>query len=1520
DIAAGTYQLTVTDENDCTVLSTFHLSEPQPITVAHQTSAYNGYAISCPGAMDGFIDATIAGGTAAYDIAWTGPDGFTANTAEIHDLGAGTYTLQVTDANGCTHTAEVTLEAPLPIDVAAVTSTSPSGDAVACHGASTGTITLAIMGGALPVGVTWAGPDGYTGNGAHITGLAAGTYIATVADANGCEATVTVTLTEPAPIDVTPTISAYNEWEVSCAGATDGSIATAATGGHGTLTYAWTGPGGFSSSAAAIAGLGAGTYTLTVTDENGCSVTHTYVLEAPDPIGTLMVLGEHGDHHVSCSDAADGSIVLTVTGGTAPYTIDWNGPDGPVAGGLELHDLAAGTYTVTVTDANGCVHEASITLSAPAPMSTTVRTSTYGGDAQVSCAGAQDGSIDLTVTGATAPYTYVWSDGLGFTSTEQDISGLAPGTYTVTVTDAMGCTTTLSVTLTAPDPLTLAAELSGTEGSHVSCADALDGSIALTITGGVAPYTYLWNTNSQAGTLTGIGAGTYSVTVTDANGCTITGTWTLEAPEPITAEATVAVQPGGHGTTCHGGDDGAITTVVSGGTAPYTYAWSGPNGFTAGTADITNLFSGTYTLFITDAQGCTHTLVAQVTQPQPVTVQLNSSTVGGGHHIACAGETTGSVDLNVTGGTAGYTYAWTGPDGFSSTDAAISGLAAGTYDVTVTDANGCTGTASITLTEPDPLMADAVLSDAGAGFEVGCTNDDGAIAVTILGGTAPISFGWTGPDGFASTDAAIDGLAAGTYTLTATDANGCTLVQSWTLTAPGPITAEFDHVANTCPDDATGAIDMDVQGGAAPYTISWEGPDGFTSADAHITGLVAGDYTVTITDQLGCIAIIGTTLEGPAPLESGAYVSFFGLHNIQCHGDSTGVIELAPMGGTAPYSIMVTGPGGYASDSTAHSGLWAGDYLIAITDAHNCVMDTLITLTEPDMPIEVEVEVSVYPSGTNVSCHGASDGWINATATGGAGEFTFVWRGPDGMEWDTPFVDGLPAGDYSYELVVTDQNECTYFMEVTLTQPDSALQATIEVSQYEGGHNVPCSDAVNGTITVAATGGNGGYAFAWTGPGGFTSEADTLTGLAPGDYVLTLTDMNGCEVVETVTIGAPEPLTIALNTIAHISCHGADDGAVEAAITGGTPGHTLVWTGPFGITSSEPMISGLPPGTYCLTVTDANGCIAESCIDITEPEPLSVAVTTAPAACGEAIGTVTPAVSGGTAPYAHLWSTGPTTPELTGLEPGTYTVLVTDANGCSAMATGEVTGTPAVTADATVTGNTCHGDAEGTIALEVPSGAAPFTYAWSNGGDTPLLEGLAAGTYDVTVTDANGCTFTGSWAVWEADAIVIDTLLSVYSGGYNVSTHGGSDGSIQTGVSGGTPPYTYDWSTGAGTPDLHGLSAGEYVLTVTDANGCTAEMAITVTEPDDLAMPTGFTPNGDGANDTFFVRGLDAYPTNTFVVFNRWGNVVYDRLNYANDWAGENQQQEALPNGTYFVILKVNAGERTLQGYVDLRR
>jgi len=1524
-LGAGTYTLTVSDENGCTTLAAYTLNAPAPLAASLVPGTYGAFNTSCAGAADGFINTSITGGTVFYDVAWTGPDGFTANTVSIFSLAPGTYNLAVTDANGCSTTASRTLVAPTPLNTSLNTSTSASGDAIACAGASTGSIDLSVSGGAQPYSYAWQGPNGFSSAAQDINALAAGTYAVTVTDANGCVQVLPVTLTEPTAVVLNSSNSSYNGAAISCAGSSDGSIDVSVSGGAGGFSFAWSGPNGFTNSAQDLSGLGAGTYVLVATDANGCTSNTSITLEAPAPLENAFALSDFNGNAISCAGAMDGTITLAVNGGTAPLEIVWSGPAGFASNASELDGLAAGTYNVTVTDANGCVETSSVTLEAAAPLAIDLDAVTFVGGNNVSCSGAADAAVDLSINGGTAPFTIAWTDGLGFTANTEDIANVGAGVYQVTVSDANGCSATEFITLNSPQPLGTSATLSGIPGANIPCAGGSDGSIALDITGGTAPHSVVWSNGQSGDLLSNLGVGTYTATVTDANGCTATASYTLEAPESVEVTLIPSAHPSGSAMACADGSDGTLEVQVSGGTADYSYAWSGPNGFAASTATIADLQPGNYSVVVSDANGCTGTSSITLDAPPVINIAVNATSYNGGFNISCMGGSNGQATANVSGGNGAFSYVWSGPNGSSASTASINDAAAGNYDLTVTDANGCSATTSISLSEPDALDLELILSDAGEGFNVGCSGNDGSLAVNVSGGTPDYTYSWTNPLGFGSSDANISDLGPGIYHLVVTDANGCVFETNATLVQPTPVQLSFTVVPNTCPGEASASVSVEATGGAAPYGFAWSGPAGFSSTQQDIDALEAGSYAVEVTDALGCISNFSTNVQGPAALASGTYVSFYGQFNLQCVGDSTGVIELAPAGGTAPYTVSVTAPNGAVSAATSHTGLVAGDYLVNIVDANGCAMDTVITLTQPELEIQTELTVSIFPSGTNVSCFGSSDGWIEATVNGGSGPYTFTWRGPDSLEFNTPNITGLPAGNYAYELVVTDANQCSFFTEVTLTQPDSALVADVTTSEFLGGHEVSCAGANDGSIGLDIAGGNGGFTTNWSGPNGFSAAGNAIASLGAGTYTASISDINGCTLDVDVVLSAPEPLVIGLDAFdfpagTQISCAGANDGNITATIVGGTSAYILAWSGPAGFNSSDAQLSNLVPGEYCLNVTDANGCMQQACIQIAEPMELSASATASTAACGEDVGAVTLAVNGGSIPYSYTWSNGASSQNITGLAPGAFTVTVTDANGCSIVEQAIVDGTPAVQASGVVTDNLCNGDALGTIALEVGSGTSPYQYQWSNGSTAADQDGLTAGIHTVTVSDANGCSTTLDFEVKETSIIRIDTVLSSHSGGYNVSTYGGEDGSISTNVSGGTAPYTYSWSTGSTSSNLSGLPAGLYTLEVTDANGCAASMIIRVTQPDDLIMPTGFSPNGDGANDNFFIRGLDAYPANTFVVLNRWGNVVYDRLNYRNDWNGENIQGQQLPNGTYFVILTVNKGTRTLQGYVDLRR
>lgn len=1504
-LSGGNFHLTLTDANGCSALFSQALSAPPPLHLfAISSKDHGGSDISCNTASDGTITATYGGGTAPYSFYWAGPNGFTAATANIGGLASGTYTLTMTDAHGCTLTVSTTLQAPPALAATAVATTYAGGSGTSCAGATDGSIILSPAGGSAPYALLWSGPGGFSSTSWQITGLAPGSYTATVTDQNGCSTSLARNIIAPQPLAIS--LAGGN---ATCNGGASGFLDLSATGGSGPYSYLWNGPNGFTSSSANINDLAAGPYSLTITDANGCTATANRAITEPTPIQASAAIVT-----AACQGANTGAVDLTPTGGTGSYSFLWTGFPAFSATTEDISALFAGSYTVTITDANGCHLTTSYNVGEPGMFNIGAELSNLAGGYNVSCAGAADGAISTTISGGTGPFSWFWNGPNGFTAITPDLTGLQAGTYQLTVHDANGCNASANYSLVAPAPIAIGL----VPTAEPSCNGGLDGSIMASIMGGTAPYMPQWiGPNGPLGAtqnLTGAGAGNYQITVTDALGCTASNSIMLNSPAGISANATAVVLGNGAHLSCANANDGSIHLTMAGGTLPYTVAWAGPNGYQAATADISSLAAGTYTATITDAHGCSFATQVQLTAPAPIALGITTSAYSGGNAVSCAGASDGSLALAITGGSPGFLTSWSGPGGFTSTATTLNGLSPGTYSVVVTDQAGCSATAVAILSAPAPIFATGTLSDHG-GYPVGCNGHDGSIDLSASGGLAPYQYAWSGPDGFASSLEDLEDLAAGNYTVTITDRNGCVAVQGFALGAPAALIASTAVTSNECDLSNNGTIHLSVTSGTAPFNIAWTGPGGFTSTAEDLTGLASGTYTATITSAAGCTATATAEVIAAAPIIFSLYTSSVGPVNIPCHGDTTGAIVLTATGGFAPLAISWTGPNGPIPGSYNLSGLPAGAYAVTITDQHGCVRDTATTLIEPASALTAAL------TGTDISCTGQPSGSINATITGGDAPYTYNWRGPDSTQFSSEDLTGIGAG--LYQLVVTDANQCVQTAQIILGQPDSTLSATYTTALHNG-FNTSCAGSSDGAIAMAVHGGTPGYSIAWTGPNGFTAADDSISGLAGGTYQVTIIDALGCSLGQTVILVPAPPLAIDATTSSfpsgtNISCHGALDGSIQALVTGGVPTYELNWTGPNGLAFTGTSLNALAAGTYCLNATDANGCIAVHCSTLTAPDTLTATTNASEAPCGSHSGTVDALMAGGSAPFQFTWSNGATTEDLIHVPAGSYALTVIDANGCSVLATALVPGTPGVMAQAATTSPLCHGSANGAIALSVTSGSAPFTFLWGDGSTAEDAQDLAAGDHGVTISDMNGCTWDSVITITAPAAINVDTVLSHFANGHNISSWNGHNGTIALIPHGGTSPFTYAWEDGPSSSSRYGLAAGNYGVTITDANGCAEHLVILLTQPDELGMPSGFTPNGDGSNDAFVVLGLDAFPNNQITVFNRWGNVVFDQIRYNNDWRGENQQGQQLPDGTYFVVLRLN-DQLTLQHYVDLRR
>ncbi|KRB59675.1 hypothetical protein ASD98_00715 [Flavobacterium sp. Root186] len=1401
-LSAGTYTATITDANGCQTTQSFTITEPAAL-VASFGSQTN---VSCNGGTNGTATVNVTGGTGAYTYSWSPTGG---NAATASGLAQGTYTVTVTDANACQTTQSFTITEP------AILSLTPSQTDVLCNGGATGTASVIASGGTAPYTYLWS-PSG--GTAATATGLAIGNYSVLVTDSNGCSITQSFTITQPSALFATQSqisatcstggqaavsvsggttpysylwspsgdttaiatgltagansvlvtdangctitrnftitttntlVATTSQTDVLCFGANTGSAAVVPSGAPGPFTYVWSPSGGNADTAT---NLTAGNYSVTITSANGCSIVKNFTITEP----TELIVTPSPQINTSCNGGANGSATVVVTGGTGAYTYSWAPTGGNNA---TANGLSAGTYTVTVQDANLCTKTQSFTITEPTILAATTS------QTDVSCNGGTNGTATVNVTGGTGAYTYSWSPTGGNAATA---SGLAAGTYTVTVQDANFCQTTETVTIT--EPAILAATISQTD---VTCNGLNNGTATVIPTGGTAPYTYSWSpSGGTAATASGLSPGTYTATITDANGCTTTQSVTITEPSVI------ALTPSHTDVSCNGGANGTATITAAGGTAPYTYSWS-PSGET--TALINNLIPGTYTVTVTDANGCIATESIVITEPTAMTTSASQT------DISCNGAANGTATVTVSGGTGAYTYSWSPYGGTAPT---ATGLAAGLFTAIITDANGCQTIQTVTIIEP------AVLSATISQTDVSCNGGtNGTATVTATGGTAPYTYSWSPSGGTAAT---ASGLSAGTYTATITDANGCTATQSVTITEPAILTATASKTDVSCNAGTNGTATVTAAGGTAPYTYSWS-PSGGTAATA--SGLSAGTYTATITDANGCTTTQTVTITEPSALSVTASKT-----DVSCNSGANGSATVNVTGGTPGYTYSWAPSGG--TNATAN-GLSAGTYTATITDANGCTTTQSITIAEPAI-------LAATTSQTDVSCNGGTNGTATVTVTGGTGAYTYSWA-PFGGTAAT--ATGLNAGTYT--VTVTDANACQTTQSITITEP-AILSAT--ASQTD----VSCNGGTNGTATVTATGGTAPYTYSWTPVGG---TAATASGLNAGTYTATITDANGCTTTQSVTITEPAILAATISKT-DVSCNAGTNGTATVTAAGGTAPYTYSWS-PVGGTAAT--ASGLSAGTYTATITDANGCTATQTVTITEPSALSVTATKIDVSCnGGSNGSATVNVTGGTGAYTYSWTpSGGTAATATGLSAGTYTVTFTDANGCTAAQTVTIAEPTIIAATTSKTDVSCNGGANGSATVNVTGGTGAYTYSWAPaGGTAATATGLSAGTYTATITDANGCTATQTVVINQPSALAATTSKT------DVSCNGGTNGTAAVTVTGGTGAYTYSWApTGGTAATATGLSAGAYTVTITDANGCTLTQTITIITTPDVTAP-----------------------------------------------------------------------------------
>jgi large repetitive protein len=829
--------------------------------------------------------------------------------------------------------------------------------------------------------------------------------------------------------------------------------------------------------------------------------------------------------NATCFSSATGSVTAVGSFGSAPYSYNLNG--GVWQSSANFTGLTAGTYTLNVKDSKGCTSSTTFTITQPASiLFNTIPTT------NATC-GLANGAFTCVASGGVAPLQYRLNSG-SFVSSGTFLNLIA-ATYQLTVKDANGCTVNTTVFINSQ----AGPSLGFPNSTNVSCFNGNDGTITLTSTGGTGAVQYSVNNGinfQSSGTFTGLTAGTYLCSVKDNAGCSSYASVVITQGQELNLTAN-AVSP-----SCHSGNNGTITVASTGGTGTHSFSVNGINYQSSNL--FTNLFAGTYTVYVKDITSCIKTATVVVGQPATLTITQTLAAA------SCYGAATGSIQVVGVGGTSPYTYSI--DDENFETSGLFENLPAGTYGVTTHDANGCERTDSLVIGQPAALTATINTTNAT------CTSSNGSIMVVAAGGSGS-NYQYSSDGVNFSSNGLFAGLDAGTYFVVIKDGSNCkNTVSGVVASSGGPTIAASTSQNVSCHGGNDGAISVtSVTGGTGILQYSRNGINFQTSP--NFTSLMAGSYIIQVKDANGCIDTIAKIITQP-----NAFLVVTSVSNVLCHGAATGTVNIAASGGAGFFVYSINNGFTYQSGS-AFSNLEAGVYSAIIKDAANCSTTKNFIITEPSA---IQLNTAVL----NVTCYGQENGAITAAASGGVSPY--VYSVQQGAFSTNAVFDSL-QGDLFYEVRVRDANNCILTVYRFVNEP-SLLNLEAEVS------DVTCAGGDNGSILVAVTGGFAPYLFDWTNH----VNSPVNTNLDAGTYALTVTDHNGCTGSQTFTVDEPNfPLILNAN-ITDASAISAADGAIDITTTGGTAPYAYQWS--TGVTT--PDLTDLTAGAYLITVTDINDC------------------------------------------------------------------------------------------------------------------------------------------------------------------------------------------------------------------------------------------------------------------------------------------------------------------------------------------
>jgi len=798
---------------------------------------------------------------------------------------------------------------------------------------------------------------------------------------------------------------------------------------------------------------------------------------------------------------------------------------------------------------------------------------------------------------------------------------------------------------------------------------------------------------------------------------------------------------------CNGFNDGVIDLIVQNGIAPFTYSWSGPNGFNASTEDISSLEGGMYIVIVTDGFGCSETSSVQIINPNPITISGIVTT-----NVSCYGLNNGTISVMATGGFSPYTFDY----GSANPNA----LSQGVYNVTVTDSNNCpAATSSFVIIEPGELIINATPTN------VSCNGfNDGSILASVVGGSFPFSFSWSGPNSFFSPFQNINNLVPGNYNLYLVDANGCTASYSVLISEPNLLNTTVTTTNVSCNNGTDGVINLSPTGGTQPYSFVWNNG----SSLQNQVNVSAGNYFVSVADDNGCsLPIINILITEPPASVVNSIIT-----DVDCFGNATAAIDVSyfPSSAVNQFSYSWVGPNLYTSSIEDISNLEAGLYILTVLENGICNKVVSYMVNEPAI-------ISVLETIQDVSCFGGSDAVVNLGISGGVPIYSTDWAGQN--------PQALPIGSYLY--TVTDQNNCVYTNTVAISQPSQALLVSNSITA------VSCNNGSDAVATLFISGGTAPYSSVWPNTNPMQLNA--------GYHTFITSDSNGCVFEDSVFVQEPTALQI-FELTTDVLCYGENTGTANLSLSGATAPYVVNWQG-----ASN---NALSAGNYMYDVEDNNGCIISGVLFIAQPPAIAVQNTILPSTCPQTNdGSVINIVSGGVAPYTQNWN---------GMNPlalsaGNYSFTIIDANACIDSNQVLVSSVSNIEVVELINDASCDGFCDGDVSFFIANGIPPYQVLWQNG---VQADSLCDGIYTYQITDNLSCVFTDTVEVVQASPIVL--TISQQSNILTANTTGGTQ----------PYSFSWWTSNGivGNSQGINISQSGNYYCVVYDANNCNSDTVI----------------------------------------------------------------------------------------------